>query len=211
MERARPDYYRVLQVDPAANPLVIQAAYRVLAQIWHPDVSGDEDEMKKINAAWEVLGDPQRRREYDIERIGRHPGAVERQSSSAERHADGPEPRHGPTARHEPAGSNQPAGSTTASRTARSDDHAGPPQGTPFGPVLRFGRYDGWTVGQVARVDRPWLEWLRRSPAGRGLKDEIDAVLLTRKGPGAVDEARHYETNRHKVHTWAPGASTKIR
>jgi hypothetical protein len=36
-------------------------------------------------------------------------------------------------------------------------------------------------------------------------------VLRTRKGPGAVDEARHYETNQHKVHTWAPGASTKIR
>jgi hypothetical protein len=77
--------------------------------------------------------------------------------------------------------------------------------------VLHLGRYAGWTIGQVARVDRPWLEWLRRSPAGRGLKDEIDAVLQTRKGPGAVDERRHYETNQARVHTWAPGASTKIR
>jgi DnaJ-class molecular chaperone with C-terminal Zn finger domain len=198
VERARPDYYRVLQVDPAANPLVIQAAYRVLAQIWHPDVSGDEDEMKQINAAWEVLGDPKRRREYDIERAGRHPGAVERHSATTERTTSQPAGSH-PTTR---------AASTAA---PRSDDHAGPPQGTPFGPILRFGRYDGWTLGQVARVDRPWLEWLRRSPAGRGLKEEIDAVLQTRKGPGAVDERRHYETNQQKVHTWAPGASTKIR
>lgn len=204
MERARPDYYRVLQVDPAANPLVIQAAYRVLAQIWHPDVSGDEDEMKQINAAWEVLGDPRRRREYDIELAGRHPGAVER-------HHGGAEPRHAASTRPEPAQRTEPAPSGTSTRTARSDDQAGPPQGTPFGPVLRFGRYDGWTLGQVARVDRPWLEWLRRSPAGRGLKEEIDAVLQTRKGPGAVDERRHYETNQQKVHTWAPGASTKIR
>jgi curved DNA-binding protein CbpA len=220
VERARPDYYRVLQVDPAANPLVIQAAYRVLAQIWHPDVSGDEDEMKRLNAAWEVLGDPRRRREYDIERAGRHPGAMARHSGAADGHASATDRHSGAADRH--AGESEqrraaaprpdaaPA-STTSTRPSRSEDHAGPPQGTPFGPELRFGRYEGWTLGQVARIDRPWLEWLRRVPAGRGLKDEIDAVLRTRKGPGAVDEARHYETTRNKVHTWAPGASTKIR
>jgi curved DNA-binding protein CbpA len=203
VERARPDYYRVLQVDPVANPLVIQAAYRALAQIFHPDVFGDEDEMKKINAAWEVLGDPRRRREYDIERAGRHPGAVSREPTS----------RSGPAVDSSRAASPRPTYSTANASTSatRSDDHAGPPQGTPFGPLIRFGRYDGWTLGQIARVDRPWLEWLKRVPAGRGLKDEIDAVLLTRKGPGAVDEARHYETNQQKVHAWSPGASTKIR
>jgi curved DNA-binding protein CbpA len=222
VERARPDYYRVLQVDPAANPLVIQAAYRALAQIFHPDVFGDEDEMKKINAAWEVLGDPRRRREYDIERAGRHPGVMPRETAA--RSGDAAEPAgtpHAPRASRSGeapgasthgaaahAATQTPAGSTSA---PRSDDHAGPPQGTPFGPLIRFGRYEGWTLGQIARVDRPWLEWLKRVPAGRGLKDEIDAVLLTRKGPGAVDEARHYETNQHKVHAWAPGASTKIR
>ena len=194
MERTRADYYRVLQVDPAANPLVVQAAYRALAQIFHPDVFGDEDEMKKINAAWEVLGDPRRRREYDMERAGRHPGVAG--------HAAAPSP----SATHA-----RPAASAASSAAPRSDDHAGPPQGTPFGPTIQLGRYAGWTLGQVARVDRPWLEWLRRSPAGRGLKDEIDAVLETRKGPGAVDERRHYETNRAKVHTWAPGAPTKVR
>lgn len=173
MERSRPDYYRVLQVDPAANPLVIQAAYRVLAQIWHPDVSGDDEEMKRINAAWEVLGDPKRRRHYDIERVGRH----------------APE-----------------------SPLRRPEDHAGPPPGRPFGPVLRFGRYEGWSLGEIATVDRSFLEWLRDVPTGRGLKDEIDAVLRTRRGPGAVDERRHYETTQQQqpVHTWRPGASTKV-
>jgi curved DNA-binding protein CbpA len=195
VERARPDYYRILQVDPAANPLVVQAAYRALAQIFHPDVFGDEDEMKKINAAWEVLGDPRRRREYDMERAGRHPGVAGHAATASQ------------AATH--ARSTQPASASSAA--PRSDDHAGPPQGTPFGPTIQLGRYAGWTLGQVARVDRPWLEWLRRSPAGRGLRDEIDAVLETRKGPGAVDERRHYETNQAKVHTWAPGAPTKIR
>jgi curved DNA-binding protein CbpA len=211
VERARPEWYRILQVDPAANPLVIQAAYRALAQIFHPDVFGDEDEMKKINAAWEVLGDPRRRREYDIERAGRHPGAVARENASGVngRASSTEGARPSPTRAASPV--RQEAAAAASNPPSRTDDHAGPPRGTPFGPVVRLGRYEGWTLGQVARVDRPWLEWLRRSPAGRGLKDEIDAVLETRKGPGAVDERRHYETNRQKVHTWAPGAPTKIR
>jgi curved DNA-binding protein CbpA len=202
VERSRTDYYRVLQVDPTANPLVVQAAYRVLAQIFHPDVSGDDAEMKRINAAWEVLGDARRRRAYDIERAGRHAGpgqpATASTASSAPRAAASPRPPD--------------SGPAAAATPGRADDGAGAPQGEPFGPELRFGRYEGWTLGQVVRVDRPYLEWLRRAPAGRGLKDEIDAVLRTRRGPGAVDERRTYETDRQqRVHAWAPGAPTKLR
>ena len=40
------DFYRVLQVDPAAEPEVIRAAYRALARKYHPDVSiGADDRM----------------------------------------------------------------------------------------------------------------------------------------------------------------------
>jgi len=184
VEPRRTDFYRILQVDPSANELVIQAAYRVLARIFHPDVDGDHEQMKRINQAWHVLGDPQRRAEYDQERAGRHPGVVVPSASP-----ESTEP------------SNRPA----------ADDPAGPPLGEPFGPVLRFGRYEGWSLGQIARVDRPFLEWLKRAPAGRGLRDDIDAVLRTRRGPGAVDERRHYETNQAKVHAWTPGAPTRVR
>lgn len=189
----RESLYRVLQVDPAASPLVVQAAYRVLARIFHPDVEGDDEEMKRLNHAWAILGDPRLRAEYDRQLAGRHPGpaATGTPSGSASSHSSAP---------------------SSASRPgARPDDHAGPPRGEPFGPLLTFGRYEGWTIGQVSRVDRPFLEWLRNVPAGRGLKDEIDAVMRVRKGPGAVDEARHYETNRAKVHAWMPGAPTKVR
>ena len=219
MERSRTDLYRVLQVDPSANQLVIQAAYRVLAQIFHPDVSGDEAEMKRLNAAWEVLGDPRRRKQYDIEVAGRHPGAAERRpSATAHRTSTTPSayaqgPRTAPSATSGSTESTSTASSSTASTDAarRPNDHAGPPPGRPFGPVLRFGRYDGWSLGEIAGVDRPYLEWLRRVPAGRGLGDDIDAVMQTRNGPGAVDARRHYETNQQKVHAWAPGAPTKVR
>jgi curved DNA-binding protein CbpA len=198
----RESLYRVLQVDPAASPLVIQAAYRVLARIFHPDVEGDDEEMKRLNHAWSILGDPLRRAQYDRQLAGRHPGPASAAPSGASV-ASAPRPSASHPASHGASSSSRPAG--------RPDDHPGPPQGEPFGPLLTFGRYEGWTIGQVSRIDRPFLEWLRSVPAGRGLKDEIDAVLLVRKGPGAVDERRHYETNQAKVHAWAPGAPTKVR
>lgn len=179
------DLYRILHVDPSANTLVIQAAYRVLARIFHPDVAGDDEQMKRINAAWEVLGDPRHRARYDIERAGRHPGRPPADATvpGAPGAAAGWRPYPVPAA--------QPAPRAAA---VHAVDSAGPPSGSPFGPVLRFGRYDGWSIGQIARVDRPFLEWLRNAPAGRTMKTEIETVLSTRKGPQAVDERRHYET-----------------
>jgi curved DNA-binding protein CbpA len=61
--------YRVLQVDPSAEPDVIEAAYKRLALRYHPDRNaGDaraEEQMKRINEAFRVLGKPDSRAEYD--------------------------------------------------------------------------------------------------------------------------------------------------
>ena len=62
------DYYRVLQVDPDAEPEVIHAAYRRLAAKYHPDVSAEPEaaeRMAEINAAYGVLKDPDQRAAYD--------------------------------------------------------------------------------------------------------------------------------------------------
>ena len=60
-------HYDVLSVDPGATADEIQRAYRLLALRHHPDVAPDADRtaMADINGAWEVLGDPARRRSYD--------------------------------------------------------------------------------------------------------------------------------------------------
>jgi hypothetical protein len=81
--------------------------------------------------------------------------------------------------------------------------------------VLRFGRYEGWTIGQVARVDPTFLEWLRRVPLGRALKPEIDLALqradgARRMGIGTASSSAA-ATNDRPVHTWAPGAPTRVR
>ena len=43
-----------------------------------------------------------------------------------------------------------------------------------------FGRYAGWTLGQIKRADPEFLEWLMRVPAGRTLKREIGQLLANR-------------------------------
>src|SRR3954451_11072913 len=64
------DPYKVLQVDPEAEDEVVQAAYRRLAQKYHPDVVGPDGgaRMASINAAWELLRDPSRRAAHDRDR-----------------------------------------------------------------------------------------------------------------------------------------------
>jgi hypothetical protein len=61
----------------------------------------------------------------------------------------------------------------------RSDGYgaAGPPPGRASGTVLTFGRYAGWSMGEIARHDLEYLEWLDRAPIGRNYRDEIDQLL----------------------------------
>lgn len=62
-------------------------------------------------------------------------------------------------------------------RRADGDGAAGPPPGDPSGSVLNFGRYSGWSIGEIARRDLEYLEWLDRAPIGRQYRDEIDTQL----------------------------------
>lgn len=69
------DYYEVLGVAADAGDKDIQRAYRRLARQYHPDHHPDdasaEDRFKEIAAAYDVVGDPARRKEYDeVRRLG---------------------------------------------------------------------------------------------------------------------------------------------
>jgi Exodeoxyribonuclease X-like C-terminal len=64
-------------------------------------------------------------------------------------------------------------------RNAQGEGAAGAPPGNPSGSVLNFGRYAGWSLGEIARRDIEYLEWLDRVPIGRMYQQEIDGLLRT--------------------------------
>jgi curved DNA-binding protein CbpA len=158
------DAYKILQVDPSALPEVVEAAYRVLALVHHPDRNGNRDSgaMADLNWAYSILHDPERRIAYDRERnpvpvaMAAHDGAslLERMQRNADAGMDG----------------------ETAS---------------PSRMVVDFGRYTGMTLGQLARTDPAYLEWLRRHSSGARYRHQIDAVLAAlarRAQPAAAPE-----------------------
>jgi len=198
------DPYKVLQVDPEAEDEVIQAAYRRLAQKYHPDVAGSDgaSRMAAINAAWEVLRDPRRRADHDRERRA----ATQAPATSSARTAPPatPPPASG-NASHRSADSVSRDWTSGRSTTGSGYDPtrmkapdgfgaAGPPPGEPSGSLLGFGRYAGWSLGEIGRRDVDYLEWLDRMPIGRPYRDEIDVLLRTagrrRSTPGSDRERR---------------------
>ncbi|MFN6487468.1 MULTISPECIES: J domain-containing protein [unclassified Nostoc] len=64
------NHYETLKVSPSASQAEIKQAYRRLVKLFHPDSNqetADREQIIRINAAYEVLGDNQNRRNYDQE------------------------------------------------------------------------------------------------------------------------------------------------
>ncbi len=71
------DYYEVLGVSRDASQEEIKRAYRQLARKYHPDVNSEadaEENFKEVNAAYEVLSDPQKRAMFDRYGVDGPPG-----------------------------------------------------------------------------------------------------------------------------------------
>ena len=149
-----------------------QAAYRRLARKYHPDTAAGPEaaaRMAAINAAWELIGEPERACGVRP-RAGTGPPRLARTRLAPRPAPARPAPacpaeptRRRRSARHAepPAGDRCRATGPrplVGGRRVRPVDAApdgtgaaGPPPGDPSGSVLNFGRYAGWSLGEIAR------------------------------------------------------------
>jgi curved DNA-binding protein CbpA len=154
------DAYEVLEVRPDASQTVINAAFRALAAVHHPDASGGTNRrMAELNAAYALVRTPDLRAAYDRLRDRGRGAAAVRTPDAAARPAAGTQSSH--SAAH---------GQTHAATQKKRG-------------VIDFGRYEGWSIADLARRDPDYLRWLRRHSSGIRFRNEIDAVLA------AVDQA----------------------
>ncbi len=176
------DPYAIMQVAQDASQDDLQAAYRALARRLHPDLSSDPaagSRMALLNAAWETLGDPERRATYDRTHLAGVILDSTARTTAANRPAAAPQAspgRTGSAASDRPLDPSRPVWR----RGPNGEGGAGPPPGNPSGTVLDFGRHIGWSIGEISRVDPGYLEWLDKQPQGSRLHEEIDRTLRAR-------------------------------
>ena len=69
------EFYNILEINETASAEEIKKAYRKLAVKWHPDKWMNKslaerqkanDQMQKINKAYEILGDEEKKKRYDL-------------------------------------------------------------------------------------------------------------------------------------------------
>ena len=148
MQDTNADYYEILHVHPSAHPDVIQAAYRRLALLYHPDRNPSPeatDLMAQLNRAYEILTDPEKRAEYDRSREAQGntpPTPGETASSGSGRPSSGYSP-----------GTESSRGTGTGFFTRGSTKNdvlriQGPPTDTRVYPGIR----EVWEYGDIDRV-----------------------------------------------------------
>jgi DnaJ-class molecular chaperone len=148
------DPYEILQVHRNAVPEVVEAAYRALARLHHPDANDEPDAdsaMADLNWAYAVLREPDLKASYDTQV---------------------PIPVTEPAATTENASLYERVAVATEAAIGRDTTN-------PANIVLDFGRYAGMTLRQIARVEPSYLEWLRRHSMGIRYRSQIDHVLDT--------------------------------
>ncbi len=185
-----PNYYALLGVAEDADETAIRTAFRQLARKYHPDVAGTGSlaRMQELNVAYQVLSDPEQRREYDLRR-GTPVAVAHAEYRSPQPPPPSPSPSAYARAREHAAPKQPRAGSVRVSegplrRIARLEVSESTPlvavafgvPGVQVGLGLIDGRITIWNVadGRLASTlafgaDSPAgvLQELRLSPSGR--------------------------------------------
>lgn len=152
------DAYRILNVRPDAHQVVLRAAFHALAGLYHPDVDDSPEadaRMAELNRAYRQVRTPEDRAAHDRQLVA----AASSATSSAAVPAS-------PTVPH--------VGAVTEPRPRRTESQR---VGAEKSATIDFGRYDGWTLAQLAKHDPDYLRWLNRHTSGLRYRREIGERL----------------------------------
>jgi DnaJ-class molecular chaperone len=144
----RHTYYKMLMLAEIADSAIISTVYRKLAQRYHPDVDPSPEAARRMAEINEAYATL---RDPDKRRRYDEWLAARRDRRATDR--------------------------LIVQQGQVAYGAAGAPAGPPQGSVIDFGRYSGWTLGQIRRRDPGFLEWLMRAPAGRQYRSEIERIL----------------------------------
>lgn len=184
--RTDDDPYAILGVRRGSSDRAIAAAHRTLARRFHPDIAGDDAtaRMVRINAAFDAIRTAERRIAFDALEGWTAPAAPDDEEVVP------PDRSHPAT---DPLVDEAPSPGLRWRPPNDGTGAAGPPPGRPSGSVLGFGRHKGWSIGEIARVDPGYLEWLEDRREGQPYLEEIRATLARvgfRSRPPTPEERR---------------------
>jgi curved DNA-binding protein CbpA len=144
----RNTFYKRLMVDQSADVEIITLVYRRLAKRYHPDLNPTPAATRRMIELNEAYT------------VLRNPELRRRYDAALAARRD-----RRATDRFRPRASIGTYG------------EAGVPVGPPWGSMVDFGRYRGWTLGQIYRRDPNFIEWLDKMPIGRAYRTEISTLL----------------------------------
>lgn len=174
------DLYKLLQVDPGADPDVIAAAYEVLAAKVDPKKKiskAEEIRLVELYEAFATLHNPVARRAYDEER---RPELV----------PVGPGADHGFRRIGGTITERVQAGPMQAGATQTAPAQSSPNGGTGDLLTIQFGRYAGWSLGALVREDPDYLRWLSRHSSGIRYRGAILRLLAEQDAPHVPERTR---------------------
>ncbi len=146
----RHTFYKTLMLAEIADEEIISTVYRKLAQRFHPDIDPSPEAARRMREINEAYATL---RDPDKRRKYDEWLASRRDRRRTDR--------------------------LIVHQGDVAFGEAGAPPGPPQGSVVDFGRYAGWTLGQIKRRDPEFLEWLMRAPGGHRFRAEITQMLAT--------------------------------
>ena len=157
------DAYGVLQIAPNAEDFILEAAYKAMARHFNPDgPTPNPARLADVTHAYDLLKTSERRKRYDRLHRTRPVGPGVPGTPAPRLNGDSPSPAAQALGGRVPGPTEGPAGLATSDPSMMTID---------------FGRYQGWTLKDLAKYDSDYLRFLSRHSSGVRYRNQIAQLI----------------------------------